>query len=65
MTARYNFTTDPFGYPRGSEYSDITSVGDLETAVIRRIVVWHSTYITRLVVYLLPEPSMSQTLTAD
>lgn len=65
MTPRYNFTTDPFGYLHGSEYSDITSVGNIETAVISRIVVWHSTYITRLTVYLLPEPSMSQTLTAD
>lgn len=65
MAPRYMVTTDPFGYPGPSEYSDIASAGDIQTAVISRIAVWHDGYITGLTVYLLPEPSMPQTLTVD
>lgn len=50
---RYTCKTEGFGYPSYPTYTDISSVGDIETAVVSRIVVWYGDYINKLTVYLL------------
>lgn len=50
MTTRYSITTERYGYEHFNAYSDITLVGNLETAAISRIVVESGPYINSLTV---------------
>lgn len=50
MANRYSITTERCGYEGYGAFSDITSVGNLETAAISRIVVQSNPYINSLTV---------------
>lgn len=55
MTSRYCITTEEHGFTCYDAYSDVTLAGDLESAVIARIVVEHGPFINSLTVCHLAE----------
>lgn len=64
MTTRIIVTSDELGYRGGDDFSDISSAGDLEKAVIGRIVIHYDEFINSLTVYPLIQHTR-QTLSAD
>lgn len=56
MASRLSITTEEFGYDRGNEFNDITSAGDINSAVVGRIVVGYSTGIDSITVSDPPPP---------
>lgn len=56
MASRYSITTEEHGFANYDVYSDVTLAGDLETAVIARIVVEHGPYINSVTVFHLAHP---------
>lgn len=57
---RYTTTTSTFGYRASSDYSDRGSVGDLEKAVISRILVRYEAFINELTVGLIAQNKILQ-----